>query len=143
MILDGAIQDCHHLVQHHILVFDISNALVKLAGRGQLRLQALGITNVAHQLFRRRELLGVVDNRLGFLDRQLKMTVALHFLLGVGPPFFPVLLDDIRHQRLLNLCHGSLPIVTLYNQLDQFEVPQGTHAFQPGQVGCLACEDMA
>ena len=142
VILDRGVQYFQHLGQHRLLVFDVGDTLVKLGGSSQLRLQALGVADVAHQFIRRGKLLGMVNNRLGFLDRQLEMTVALHFLLGVGPPFFPVLLDDIRHQRLLNLRHGGPPAEALEHQLDQLKMVPCSRALQPGQVGGLACLDM-
>ena len=85
----------------------------------------------------------MVNNRLGFLDRQLEMTVALHFFLGVGPPFFPVLFDYIRHQRLLNLRNSSLPAKALEHHFDQLKMVSCSRSLKTGQIGGLACLNMA
>ena len=89
-----------------------------------------------------REFLHVVNDWFGFLDRQLKVPVIFHLLLGIGPPLFPVVLDDIRHERFLNLSHGGLPAKTRNNQLDQLQVIQRAHALEAGEVGRLAGEDV-
>ena len=89
------------------------------------------------------EFLNVVYDRLGFFDRQLKVPVILHLLLGVRPPLFPVVLDDIRHERFLNLSHSGLPSKTRDYQLDQLQVIQRPHALEACEVGRLAGENVA
>ena len=50
------------------------------------------------------------------------MAVLLHFALGRFPPFFPVIADHVRHERLLDLIHRRLAVKAVQHDFDQVQV---------------------
>ena len=88
------------------------------------------------------DFLELVNDRVGFLEGDLEMAVFLEFAFGGFPPFFPVVLDDVRHEDLLDLVHGGVVAEALQDQLDQVQMVQRGHLAQGVQVGNLAGVDM-
>ena len=73
-----------------------------------------------------------------FFERHLEMAVFLQFAFGGFPPFFPIVLDDIGHQDLLDLVDGGAVAEALQDQFDQIQMVQRRHLAEgcPGRRLC-------
>ena len=96
------------------------------------RLQTFGRAEIGHQPGLQRYFLRLEDDRLGLFQRHDEMAVLLHFAPRGFPPFLPIVADDIRHERLLDLVRGRPAAVAVQHQLDQIQMMRGhlAHVFQ-------------
>ena len=121
---------------------EVAGVLEQFAGDGNTSLQSLGRPKSLHQPVLQGDFLDLIDDRVGLLQRHLKMAVLLQFAPGGLPPFLPIIANDIGHERVLDLIRRGFPAVAVQHQLHQIEMLRRRHLPQPFQVRGLAGKDV-
>ena len=70
--------------------------------------QTLGRAEFVEQALLQRDFLRLIYDRFTLLLRNLEVAVLLQFAACRLPPFFPIILDDVGYERLLNLVCSRL-----------------------------------
>ena len=123
-------------------VFEVGGVLQNFTCTGDAGLEALGGAEFTEQTVLERDFLGLVNDGVGFFKGNLKVAVLLQLAFGRFPPFFPIILDDVRDKHGLDLVHGGPAAVTFQDEFDEFEMVQGGHLAEAFEIGGLAGENM-
>ena len=70
------------------------------------------------------------------------MAVLFQFAFGGFPPFFPIIPNDIRHERLLDLVDRGVAAVAVEDEFDQFEMVGRGQLAQAFEIRRFARENM-
>ena len=139
---DFLVQTVDGLLEKAGFVGQVFMVFRHFVGDGNSRLQSSGVLKIAEQPFLNGNGLGMEDDGLAFFDRNAEVAVFFELFSDAFPPFSPIIGDDVRHQRFLNLGRRSGAAEALDHNLDKLDVAERGHFLQALHVFGLSNEDM-
>ena len=136
------VQGRNHFFGRGVFVVQVGKAFQHLMGDVQAGLQSFGGAEFRQETILQGNFFGLVNYRLGLFERDLEMAVFLQFAFGSFPPFFPIVLDDIRDEGVLDLIHRGAATKALQDQFDQVQMVQGGHLAEALNVRNFAGVDV-
>ena len=139
---DFDVQHVDRFCDGRVLIRQIGQVFQQFVGHTEPRFQTFGRAEIANQTLLQRNLLRLINNRVGLFRGHEKMAVLFQLMLGHLPPFLPVVCDDVRHEHLLDLLQRRLAAEALEHELDEIEVVQRRHLAQRLEVRRLARQNV-